>query len=224
MKTDILGYSALGLPIFSTEFGKKEDPCVLILGGVHGDEIEGVFVAQALIADFSKNYPYQLHLTLIPTFNIDGLLHNRRTNGHLVDLNRNLPTKDWTAKYTKEKYYPGKSSNSEPENQALVHWLKNHSPQFIISLHSWNPLLNVNGDCSPEAEVLSQETGYKIVPDIGYPTAGCLGTYTGQERNIPTLTYEVERGLNFKQACDLHVPAIKKALYKTENRRDKKNA
>ena len=219
MKTNILGYSALRLPIFSTEFGKKGDPCVLILGGVHGDEVEGIFVAQALLGEWSQNFPYKLHLTLIPVFNVDGLLHHRRTNGHLVDLNRNLPTKDWTDQYEKEKYYPGLSANSEPENQMLVKWLDENSPQFILSLHSWKPLLNVNGDCSFEAEVLSQETGYKVVPDIGYPTPGSLGTYTGQERNIPTLTYEVERGLNFKQACDLHVPAIQKALYQTEKAR-----
>ena len=219
MKTSILGYSALGLPIFATEFGKKEDPCVLILGGVHGDEIEGVFVAQSLLAELSKSYPYKLNLTLIPVLNIDGLLHNRRTNGHFVDLNRNLPTKDWTPEYTKEKYWPGQSANSEPENQILVKWIENNSVQFILSLHSWKPLLNVNAECSLEAEILSQKTGYKIVSDIGYPTPGSLGTYTGQERNIPTLTYEIERGLNFKQACDLHVPAIKKALYKTEKRK-----
>jgi protein MpaA len=36
---------------------------------------------------------------------------------------------------------------------------------------------------------------YEITEDIGYPTPGSLGTYAGWERQIPTITFEIERGL-----------------------------
>ena len=34
--------------------------------------------------------------------------------------------------------------------------------------------------------------GYPVESDIGYPTPGSFGTYCGVERNIPTLTIEVD--------------------------------
>ena len=218
MKTITLGHSVSGLPIIAYEWGEKR-PHVLIISGVHGNEMEGVYVGYRLLGEFSKDYSYQMKLTLIPFFNPDGILQNRRTNEKLVDLNRNLPTKDWTKSYSEEKYYPGLEPNSEPENKILVSWIEKNKPQLIISLHSWKPMLNVNGNCSPEAEVLSQETGYKITEDIGYPTPGSLGTYAGQERGIPTITYEIERGASFRDILNLHVPALRKALEQSQNRK-----
>ena len=76
-------------------------------------------------------------------------------------------------------------------NLREVSWLTTLAPAFILSLHSWKPLLNVNGACRPEAEAIASRTGYIIEESIGYPTPGCLGTYTGLERAIPTLTYEI---------------------------------
>ena len=213
----IFGLTSQGLPILSYEFGQKGPP-VLILAGVHGDEPEGVFVAKGLLQKFIENFPYKIRLTLVPVLNVDGLLFSRRVNGNKVDLNRNLPTKDWSADYKEEKYCPGFSPGSEPENQALIRWIESHKPRFIITLHSWNPMINVNGDCEPEAEILSKTTGYKVTDDIGYPTPGSLGQYCGFEKNIPTITYEVARGSGIKEALKLHVPAIEKALFATEKR------
>ena len=147
---------------------------------------------------------------------MDGLLAQSRFNGHGVDLNRNLPTNDWNPKAFDSKYPPVPSANSEPENKALVDLIGKNHFRFVITLHSWKPLLNVNGDCGPEAEVLSRLTGYEIKKEIGYPTPGCLGTYTGLERDIPTITYEIERGLAAAEVLKIHVPAILEALKTTE--------
>jgi protein MpaA len=142
----------------------------------------------------------------------DGVLLRTRTNSRGVDLNRNLPTKDWSPEIKTERYHPGPQACSEPENQALAAWIENEQPQLIISLHSWQPVINVNGDCLPVAKILAQMTGYKIDSDIGYPTPGCLGTFAGLERKSPTITYEIERGLALKQVLKVHVPAILEAL------------
>src|SRR4051812_44496985 len=93
----ILGKTANGLPIpaYRWENGGHE---VLILGGVHGDEPEGSICAFGLLNEFTQNFSFQLNLTLVPTFNLDGILNKSRLNGHSVDLNRNLPTKDWNPK------------------------------------------------------------------------------------------------------------------------------
>lgn len=221
MTTFQFGQTSLGLPIMGYRFGEelKSAPKVLILGGVHGDEIEGVFAAQGLLKAFMESYDYQLNLTLIPAFNAEGVHLRTRGNSRGVDLNRNLPTKDWSPEVKTPRYHPGAFANSELENQALVQFLEKEKPRFILTLHSWHPVLNVNGDCLAEAESLAKSTGYKIDADIGYPTPGCLGSYAGLERTSPTLTYEIERGLALDQVLKIHVPAILQCLRETEKRK-----
>lgn len=217
MQSFIFGLTSTDLPIPGYRFGST-GPRVLVLGGVHGDEVEGVWAAYGLLKSFAESFPFKLRLTLVPTFNLDGVIARERRNGRRVDLNRNLPTNDWTNNVAQERYYPGTAANSEPENQALVKFLDEEKPQFILSLHSWKPMLNINGECRAEAEAIAKHTSYVIEETIGYPTPGCLGTYAGLEREMPTLTYEIERGLDQASILRIHVPAILEALKVSENR------
>jgi protein MpaA len=208
----IIGNSVLGLPIVSYEWGSRSHPAVLILAGVHGIEIEGVTLAWQLLEEWQKTFAFKLNIHLIPQFNPDGILLKTRSNANGVDLNRNLPTLDWKAEFSEPKYNPGKFAGSEPENQALIKFLKTHGFCFIFSLHSWFPLINTNGDCLEVAKILNRWTQYKIEPDMGYPTPGCFGTYTGKEMNIPTITYELERGLSLAKIKNPHLQAYQEAL------------
>ena len=217
MKTSIFTFTSKGLPVIAYEF-LNNGPEVLILGGVHGDEIEGVIAAQELLKRLMASNPYKLNITLVPQFNLEGVIYKTRGNGNGVDLNRNLPTKDWSPEIKTPRYHPGPAAGSESENKGLMTYLEAKRPVFILSLHSWHPVLNVNGNCMKQAEVLAQATGYKIDADIGYPTPGCLGTYTGLERNLPTLTYEIERGLVAEKIIEIHVPAILESLKTLEIR------
>lgn len=217
MKSKIFGTSAGGLPIISYEFGTGQRR-VLVLGGVHGDEIEGVIASLALLERFQESFPFNLKLTIVPMFNVDGVLRSERKNVRGVDLNRNLPTNDWSPEVATERYHPGPEPGSEPENKALVQFLEQEKPFFVLSLHSWKPVLNVNGACMEEAQAISAFTKYPIEESIGYPTPGCLGTYCGLEREMPTLTYEIERGLAAKDIIRTHVPAIWEALKVTEGK------
>ncbi|MFZ3229539.1 MAG: M14 family zinc carboxypeptidase [Pseudobdellovibrio sp.] len=208
------GETQLGLPIHGFYFKNttsSNKAHALILGGVHGDEPEGVVAARGLLEVFRQSYDLGINLTLVPEFNPEGVLNKTRGNSNLVDLNRNLPTKDWTSVAATVRYNPGPSPLSEKENQSLVQWLDHNSVQVIYSLHSWKPMLNTNGNI-PEAEIISKLTGYKIEPDIGYPTPGSLGTFTGLEKKIPTLTYEIERDIAFDQIIKIHVPALIEGL------------
>lgn len=211
------GKTAIGLPIPAYRW-EKGGPEILILGGVHGDETEGVVCAHGLLDELSQNFPFKMNLTLVPAFNLDGVLAKSRVNGHGVDLNRNLPSNDWNPQAFNERYPPGPHANSEPENQALVKYLEQYKPRWILSLHSWKPMLNVNGMCQDEAETIKAHTGYVIEESIGYPTPGCLGTYAGLERDMPTLTYEIERGLAPAEVLRVHVPAVLAALYVAQRR------
>jgi protein MpaA len=215
MESFIFGQSSLGLPIFAVSFGAEEKPKaphVLVLGGVHGDEIEGVVLARALMGKLIESPIPNLKVTVVPEFNIEGILLKTRQNYRGVDLNRNLPTKDWSSNYTKIRYYPGSEPASENENKALNEYLEKKQVDFIISLHSWKPMLNVNGDCSPIADHISKETGLIIKEDIGYPTPGSLGTFTGLERGLPTLTYELQKGIDMEEVLNVHLSPVYESL------------
>ncbi len=70
MKTSIFTYTSKGLPVLAYEF-HNGGPEVLILGGVHGDEIEGVIAAQELLKYFMAANPYRLNVTIVPQFNYE---------------------------------------------------------------------------------------------------------------------------------------------------------
>lgn len=220
MKNFFLERSANGLPIPAYEFGTS-GPQVLILGGVHGDEHEGVEASLGLLQRWSQSYPFRLRTVLVPALNMDGVLRHQRQNGNGVDLNRNMATNDWSPEVKSPRYNPGPAANSEPETRALIGLIERLKPVFILSLHSWHPVLNINGDCRAEAGAIAQRTGYRIDESIGYPTPGCLGTYCGLERDMPTLTYEIERGLKTSEILRIHVRAIEEGLKVTELTRRK---
>lgn len=203
--------SSQNVPILAYEFGNKE-PLLLILSLVHGDETEGFIATNSLINDFIKDYSFKQKIIIVPYFNIDGFINKTRGNANNVDLNRNLPTNDWSKNFIKKKYYPGLSPASEIENQKLIEFINNRNIKMILSLHSWNPLINVNGNCFKEAKILAEHTKYEIKEDIGYPTPGSLGTFCGLERNIPTITYEMQRGALPSEIINIHVTAIKKLI------------
>jgi len=214
MKTFLFGRSSKNLPIFGYRFGteKKDLKHVLIIGGVHGDEVEGVVLARALISKLIETPIDNLNITLVPEFNIEGVLLKTRQNYTGVDLNRNLPTKDWSSEFKKIRYYPGSEPSSEEENKNLHQFLETEKVDYIISLHSWKPMLNVNGDCSPISDHIAKKTGYIIKEDIGYPTPGSLGTYTGLERGLPTLTYELQKGIDMEEIIGKHLEPMYEAL------------
>ena len=212
MQAEIIGRTTEKLAISAFFFGNGK-PRVLIVGGVHGDEKEGVALSYGLMAEFTKSYPFEFGLAVIPCLNVDGFIKNTRQNSNGVDLNRNLPTSDWRADYDQERFYPGKTANSEPENIALVDFIQQHPFIFIISLHSYKKeLLNVNGDCNPVDQSLYKAINIQLERDMGYPTPGCLGTFTGLERSIPTITYELLRGTNALELRKRHLKPIVSAL------------
>jgi len=214
MKTFLFGRSSKNLPVFGYKFKSSSEMAkhVLVIGGVHGDEIEGVVLARGLINSLIETPIENLTVTIVPEFNIEGVLLGTRQNHTGVDLNRNLPTKDWSKDFKKIRYYPGSAPCSEPENKNLDQFLNSENPDYIISLHSWKPMLNVNGNCSPISDHISEKTGLVIKEDIGYPTPGSLGTYTGLERSLPTLTYELQKGIDLEEVLNVHLKPLYDSL------------
>ena len=162
-----------------------------ILGAVHGDEVEGAYLAKKIFEWLGEQNHVELPLVVVPIVNQDGFLNKTRVNANGVDLNRNLPSKFWTPEAKEEKYFPGKAPLSEPENKFLVDLFRAYPPRFILSFHSWYPVLNYNGACREIAEFLASFNHYDIAADFDdHPTPGSLGEFGPQEYNSPVLTFE----------------------------------
>ncbi len=207
----VFGNSVLGSEIYAEKIGTGK-LAVLLIGGVHGDESEGYLMAERFLIEIhngSITLPEDISLYICPRLNPDGCANNRRTNQHNVDLNRNLPTRDWDRNFSNIKYYPGKSPGSEPETAATVRMIEQIDPALIVSLHSYEkPMINFNGDCEDLAISMSEKNGLPPKGDIGYPTPGSLGTYGGWERNLPVITLEILRGQNPDQVWKIHRDAL----------------
>lgn len=211
-----VGRSCQGQAIELFRFGSGSFPS-LLLGGVHGDESEGYLLAERMMDELRRGTIQlgpEISLYVCPRINPDGCALDRRTNHRNVDLNRNLPTADWTGEFQNPRYYPGPGAGSEPESIATLKILEIVSPRFICSLHSWeNAMINYNGDCLDVAEAMSTKNALPPKGDIGYPTPGSLGTYAGWERNIPTITLEIFRGEDPASVWQKHHEAVLTGLH-----------
>jgi len=183
------GTSVEGAEIKAYTSTTSADKYLYLMAGVHGDEVEGVYVVDQLFK-WLKEQDFDIPMVVIPILNVDGYRAGTRVNSHGVDLNRNLNTDCWESEAKEAKYFPGKAPLSEPENQFMLKLFEKFNPGLIISVHSWKPIVNYNGDCEDLAKHMSDRNGYPIADDIGYPTPGSLGTYGSVNLNCPVLTFE----------------------------------
>jgi len=182
---------------------------LLLMGGVHGDEPEGYFLVEEFVrSGLWKELEGAASLWVIPRLNPDGCAENTRVNKRGVDLNRNMPTKDWDPVARKERYQPGPLAGSEFETQSLVKIIERLSPHAIVTMHTWEPMINYNGPARKLAEAMAAESGYIITDDIGYPTPGSFGTWAGWERKIPTITLEIERDSGPEKTWRVHKDSL----------------
>jgi murein peptide amidase A len=169
---------------------------ILLMGGIHGDEPLGVELAKKTLEflehDSKKPQPeITVPWALIPILNVDGFKAGTRVNGRGVDLNRNYPSMSWTSGFEKERYNPGPAAASEAEIKAVVGFIQDFKPRLIIHCHSWKPMVVAAGDPGMrDAERLSRSSGYKVVPEIGYPTPGSLSQFGWVDNQIPVICIE----------------------------------
>jgi predicted deacylase len=81
--------NSIHVPII-VERAKKDGPILLLMGGIHGDEVNGVAIVRKLIREkFHK--PKRGTIICIPVFNIFGYLNKSREFPDGRDLNRVFP-------------------------------------------------------------------------------------------------------------------------------------
>ncbi len=158
---------------------------LLIIGVFHGDEPQGECFINSYLNKHAENGKNSIYF--IPCLNPS----KKRKNINGVDINRNFPTKNWILSENND-YFGGEKPNSEIETKFLVDLINKNKFDAIITIHSPYKVVNYDGPAESLAKIASKFLDYKISNDIGYPTPGSFGTYCGIERNIPTLTIEID--------------------------------
>jgi protein MpaA len=212
-----------GVPLWTHDVPAARAPRfrVLLLGGIHGDELASVALAFDWMA---RSHRVQaapgpagpragapdIAWRFVPLLNPDGLLHSpaTRVNAHGVDLNRNFPTADWErdarpywVKRTRKdpRRFPGPRPVSEPESRWLLEQIDQFRPDLIVSVHAPYGLLDFDGP--PPAP---RRLGSLQLDPVGvYP--GSLGNYGGLVRNVPVMTLELK---NARQVAPAELAAM----------------
>ncbi|MEK9802793.1 MAG: M14 family murein peptide amidase A [Curvibacter sp.] len=168
---------------------------VLVIGGIHGDELSSAAVALHWIR-LAQTESEPVHWRFIPALNPDGLFDQpaRRVNANGVDLNRNFPTPNWErdAAYYWEvrtrkdpRRFPGRAPLSEPETRFLHDEMLRFRPNLIVSIHAPYGILDFDGPITPPRRL-----GRLYLDQLGvFP--GSLGNYGGVHKGMPVVTIEL---------------------------------
>ena len=168
---------------------------VLFVGVVHGDEPQGKFLIERYLKENHNLETIKNRFLFIPCLNPDGMEKNQRVNANGVDINRNFCTKNWELTQ-KNEFYGGEKAGSEIETSFLTDVINEEKPDVVVTFHAPFKIVNYDGNAKDIAHELAKITGYPVQADIGYPTAGSFGTFCGIEKNIPTITLEVDETLS----------------------------
>ena len=195
-----LARSVKGRPIYLRDIHPDNARLrVLVIGGIHGDELSSASVALHWIG-LAQAESADINWRFIPALNPDGLFSrpSKRPNAHGVDLNRNFPTPNWTSEapiyWTQQtrkdpRRWPGKKALSEPETKFLVEEMQRFKPNLIVSIHAPYGLLDFDGPIPAPGRL-----GRLYLDQVGvFP--GSLGNYGGVHKGMPVVTIELASAL-----------------------------
>jgi len=194
--------SVHGQPIMISRFDQLGDVAptgrVLLIGGVHGDELSSVSIVFEWMEYLRVHHDGEFVWNVVPVMNPDGLFKETpaRTNANGVDLNRNMPTADWqntALAYWRDRTqsaprkFPGPLPGSEPETRWLIDAIDKFQPDMIITVHAPYNLIDYD---APSRKNAPRRFGRLKGGLLGtYP--GSLGNYAGVKRGIPVVTIEL---------------------------------
>lgn len=177
---------------------------VLVIGSIHGDERAGLRVIHDLRG---RGLPRSLDLWLVRTANPDGVVADRRTNAHRVDLNRNFPYR-WRSINRGTETWSGPAPLSEPESRALRRLVRRVHPQLVVIFHQ--PLFGVGANDRGMRVVRALARGTGLPVKSFNCTGVCHGSFSSWvNHRTRGLALTVEFG---RRAADTRVRRVARAV------------
>nr|WP_163503982.1 succinylglutamate desuccinylase/aspartoacylase family protein [Halomonas socia] len=180
-------HAPLHIPV-EVVHGRQAGPVLLVCGGIHGDEINGVEIVRRLLR--SKQLQ-GLRGTLIaaPIVNVFGFVQHSRYLPDRRDLNR---------------CFPGSESGSLGGRVAALfrEQIVDHASHIIDlhtgAIHRTNlPQIRAQLKTHPETETMAEAFGAPVILNAEL-REGSLRHYA-QNRGVPVLTYEAGEALRFDE-------------------------
>jgi len=187
LKLRVVGRSVEGRPITCQVLGSGGD-VVLIMATIHGNEPAGTPLVHRL-AEHVAAHPELLEgrqVVLVPVANPDGLARDTRHNARGVDLNRNFPASNFSARESS-----GPRALSEPESRVIDDLLATYRPDRIVSIHQPLNCIDYDGPARALARAMSACCSLPVRKLGGRP--GSLGSYAGITKGIPIITVELPK-------------------------------
>lgn len=189
---------------------------VLLIGGIHGDEPEGLPLIEWFTEELRANAELTqgVQVLVVRNLNPDGTAAKQRTNKNGVDLNRNFPAANWDATAKTPRFHPGPQPESEPETRIAVRLIRDFQPERVLVMHATvgKPMNNYDGPGRELAQSLKQFNGYAVTDTIGYPTPGSLGSWVGTDLSTPIITLELPRRIAADKAWAANKFALRQML------------
>jgi len=138
LETRVIGHSVKGRRIVAYHLGQRGRPVAVAMAAMHGNEGAPGQILRAL-RDGAR--VRGVDLWVVPSYNPDGLARHTRKNARGVDLNRNFP---YSWRDLDGTYESGPKPASEPETKAVMAFLRDIRPRWIVSFHQ--PLYGVDRD------------------------------------------------------------------------------
>jgi murein peptide amidase A len=194
----VIGRSARGRPIAAYRLGTARlARRVLVVGGIHGDEPEGLKVTQRLI---SRARVHGASLWVVPNLNPDGRSARTRHNARGVDLNRNFPS-EW-----EPLGVSGPRPFSEPETRAVARLIRRLRPAVTIWFHQPQRVVRAWGRSRAVARRYAQLAGARFA-EIRWPP-GSGPNWQNQRLRARSFVVELRPGRLPAQSADRHAQAV----------------
>lgn len=104
----------------------KESGCMYLVAGIHGNEIEGIYILNELHKWMQEETSLELPIVIIPILNISGYLYGIKENSQGLDLDKSFPS-HWKQKSL---------SNICCESFFIKELFENHPPDMVFTFRS----------------------------------------------------------------------------------------
>lgn len=191
----------------------KNGPKIVIVAGIHGNEIAGIEAAEKII---EEAYDWA-EMVIIPRANIEAARLGVRNPYYMSDLNRSFPGRN-----------PGTDSQLLADEIFTI--IKNESPDMVFDLHEWEKKFDedeslleyglifnsMENKLWESVEKLYNEykylnLDYKLVRSLG-PPSGSINKEVSERLKIPVLTIESNMGDSLEKRFDFQLDIIKNTI------------
>ncbi|OFZ46907.1 MAG: hypothetical protein A2381_03665 [Bdellovibrionales bacterium RIFOXYB1_FULL_37_110] len=163
----IIGRTLLGNPIaasFSQNF--YNDKWLYLIAGIHGDEIEGIYLLKELLPWLKDSIKLTIPCILIQNIDVDGYLFPLNKTENEATINNLFPTSSFRILEINNRFASNKQLR--PEIITLIELFTNHPPQMLINFRTAKhnaKVISVGESGLSLASYISKSLNYPMVAD-----------------------------------------------------------